>query len=152
LISYLKILSYYLIMNERDTLLFTVLINSKIKHSRQVIDDFKGDNPTDYMFYISNNIDDIYHQFDIYNCCDYRSKNQSYSNNIEFILKYYPKVTRPVKKTKSTTYRSIYCKMIKDLINIYIYNPSAGRIQKVMFKRAADIVHNRDNKRLRSFI
>ena len=134
-------------MNKQDIRIFTILINSKIKDSRRIVDEFKGDNLKDYMLYIGNNIDEIYHQFEAYNYSDYRSKTEAYCNNIEFILEYYPEVTYPAKKAHRNTSRSIYYKMLKELIDIYIYNPSVENLQKLLFKRAADTVDNRANKR-----
>ena len=66
------------------------------------------------------------------------------------MLKYYSNVSYQKTKLTAKASRSVFYSMLKELTDIYIYNPCAERIQKEMFKRAAECVDNRDTKRLKS--
>jgi hypothetical protein len=136
-------------MEYYDVSLFYTLIDNKIKDSHISVLKFNGYNSSKYMITVSENIDEIYREFSIYIVSNYRSKNKSYCNAIKFMLNYYNKVS--YKKTKSNTNsrRKVFYSMLKELTDIYIYNPCAERIQKKMFEQAQEYVDNRDTKRLK---
>jgi len=92
----------------------------------------------------------IYNEFYIYTTSNYRKKNESYSNLITFIQKYYPRVKYRKLKSIATANRSILRKTLEELINIYMYEPCDMAIHKKLIKDARKFVDDRqrlNNKR-----
>ena len=71
-------------------------------------------------------------------------KGELYKQAIKFMLEYFPDLT--YKKIKPSQHRKIYNNMLRELTEIYIYNPQAKRIQMKMFKNAAEYVNKRQKK------
>lgn len=79
-----------------------------------------------------------------------QSKSNLFCEAIDFMLEYFPDLTYEETTLSPRHNRKIYNRMVKELINIYIYIPQARRIQLNMFKRAKEYVDERDNKRLKT--
>tara|TARA_B100000900_G_C20244820_1_gene579479 strand:- start:180 stop:581 length:402 start_codon:yes stop_codon:yes gene_type:complete len=114
---------------------------SKIMIYNEIINNINASKKASNMNLIIEYIDNIflilynYINTDKYNIY-IKSKTELYNEAINFMLEHFPKLTYKEPKSIGTVNRKIYNNMLKELTDIYIYNPQAARIQQGMFDDA----------------